>query len=40
LKPAVIGGLFLDNWDFRGLYYWYEDIVAVNEEIKAQIKKK
>jgi len=25
-KPADISGLFLDNWDYLGLYYWYEHI--------------
>lgn len=30
-SPCVIAGLFLDNADFNGLYYWYETIVEFNK---------
>jgi hypothetical protein len=25
--PDVIGGLFIDNEDYRGLLYWYNDVI-------------
>lgn len=25
--PNVIGGLFIDDWDYRGLEYWFNDAI-------------
>jgi hypothetical protein len=33
--PDKIGGLFVDNDELDGLIYLYEDIIQVNNEIKA-----
>jgi len=33
-SPSEIGGLFLDNKDEKGLEFWYEDILQVQEEMK------
>ena len=29
-EPAILGGLFLDNIDINGLYYWYELIKEIH----------
>lgn len=34
-----MGRLFLDNWDYCGLFFWYDDIIEVNKQIeKARAK--
>lgn len=37
--PEVIDKLFLDDYDHRGLLYWYNDIDEVNKELKKKSKK-
>lgn len=32
--PTVIGGLFIDEIDYKGLLYWYELILDEQKEIK------
>lgn len=31
--PSIIGGLFLDDEDYEGLIYWYNDVCKVNSEL-------
>lgn len=38
--PEKLGGLFLDDADFRGLEFWYNDVLKCDEEIKAKTKVK
>jgi len=41
-SPDIIGDLFFDREDYRGLYYWYDDVIEMVEEQKkmmAQNKK-
>lgn len=37
--PKVIDAFFLDEIDYRGLEFWYNDIVEVDKEIKSKQKK-
>ena len=39
-EPEVVGSLFIDRQDYEGLYYWYDDVVASNEELKKLNSKK
>lgn len=32
--PETIGNLYLDDMDFLGLEYWYNDIVSMNKRIE------
>lgn len=36
--PDIIGGLFVDNLDYHGLIYWYEDVKELSEELKPKTK--
>jgi hypothetical protein len=38
--PKVIGGLFLDRRDYKGLYYWYDAICDNIKRIKDNNKRK
>ncbi len=38
--PSVLEGLFFDTEDYNGLFYWFDDLNAVNEEVKKSTKKK
>jgi hypothetical protein len=38
--PNVIGGLFVDECDYSGLFYWYNDMAEVIDELKNNGKKK
>lgn len=31
--PEVIGGLFIDGIDFKGLDFWYNDVKEVVKEL-------
>ena len=40
--PNKIGGFFIDNLDYRGLVFWYDEVVEEYKEmarIRAGIKK-
>lgn len=32
--PEVIGGLFVDDEDYQGLIFWYDDILEMQKPIK------
>jgi hypothetical protein len=32
-SPVEIGDLFIDDQDYQGLEYWYQDIVKMNSEL-------
>lgn len=32
--PDKIGGLFVDDMDWLGLEFWYNDLRALNDELK------
>jgi len=32
--PSIISNLYVDNIDFEGLFFWYEDIEKVIKEMK------
>ena len=34
--PNVIGELYIDNQDFEGLEYWYDDVVEVNKQLETK----
>jgi hypothetical protein len=36
--PNVIGGLFVDDADYLGLEYWYNDVLEMVNETKKQSK--
>ena len=38
-SPSVIGDLYFDSEDYKGLIFWYEDIVQVHKELEPKIKK-
>lgn len=38
-EPSVIGGLFLDDQDYEGLLYWYDDVITCGDKIKQDINK-
>lgn len=33
-SPAEIDALFFDDTDYHGMMFWYEDVKAVNAELK------
>jgi hypothetical protein len=35
-SPKQLGDLFLDSIDYLGLEYWYNDVLAVDQEIKSR----
>lgn len=37
--PDVIGGLFVDDADSKGLEFWYDDILEVIEKINPKKRK-
>lgn len=37
--PDHIGGLFIDDMDYKGLEFWYNDVIEVIEKIKPPDKK-
>ena len=39
-SPNEIGKLNLDDYDYTGLIYWYNDVKKSNEEIKNSYNKK
>ena len=38
--PSEIDCLFLDNQDFKGLEYWYDNVVKYAQDLKSSIKGK
>ena len=36
--PDVLGGFFVDDIDYNGLEYWYNDCVEMSKEIKEKKK--
>jgi len=32
--PEIVGGLFLDSWNYEGLFYLYDDLLEYEKEIK------
>lgn len=38
--PNVIGGLFFDAVDYKGLTYWYNDAKEVERQMKSKLKTK
>ena len=30
----------MDDWDYNGILYWYDDIKTMNEELKKSYNKK
>lgn len=39
-SPSEIGKLYLDDWDYLGLEYWYNDAAQIDKELKAKPPKK
>lgn len=33
--PNVLGGLFYDNIDYKGILFWYEEIKGIAEKIES-----
>jgi hypothetical protein len=33
-SPEVIDNLYMDGNDYKGLVYWYRDVVEVNEKLR------
>jgi hypothetical protein len=33
-EPRVLGSLYFDEIDHKGLIFWYNDVVKVHEEMK------
>jgi hypothetical protein len=38
-SPDIIGDLFIDDQDYRGLEYWDTDVVKLNKELQPKKKK-
>jgi hypothetical protein len=38
--PSVLEGLFFDAEDYKGLFFWYEDLKQVHKELKNSRDKK
>jgi hypothetical protein len=38
-QPNQINRLYLDDIDYNGLEFWYNDVVAVGKELKTKQKK-
>ena len=38
--PQVIDALFVDDQDYHGLEWWYNDVRQAGEEFEAKLKKK
>jgi len=38
-EPEKIDKLFMDDFDFKGLYYWYEDVKDYNRQLEESTKK-
>lgn len=34
--PEIIGGFFIDDLDFFGLEFWYNDCVEMEKEFKSK----
>lgn len=32
--PEILGGFFIDEVDYMGLEFWYNDVKEMNEEFK------
>jgi hypothetical protein len=37
--PDIIGRLFFDRLDYKGLLYWYDDVKEMDKEMKADIER-
>jgi hypothetical protein len=37
-SPDIVGDLFFDSIDYKGLEFWYNDVVQVSKELS--VKKK
>jgi len=37
-EPKTIGSLFIDNIDYLGLEFWYEDVLQTSKELEAKSK--
>jgi hypothetical protein len=35
-----VGDLFLDDTDYKGLIFWYKDVLEVDRQLKANTKQK
>ena len=38
--PDVIDNLYFDDFDYHGIFYWYDDVKLMNDEIKKTYNKK
>jgi hypothetical protein len=32
-SPAIIGDFFIDNHDFEGLEFWYDEVIKIDQKI-------
>lgn len=37
--PHVLGGLFIDDWDYKGLTYWYNTCKDIKPKKKQDLSK-
>tara|TARA_R110002167_G_scaffold110087_4_gene280347 strand:+ start:10850 stop:10987 length:138 start_codon:yes stop_codon:yes gene_type:complete len=33
-EPSVIDDMFIDDADYKGIKYWYDDIIDVHKQLK------
>jgi hypothetical protein len=39
-SPATVGDFYLDEIDFNGLRFWYDDVLEIHEAMKKKTPKK
>jgi hypothetical protein len=32
--PKVISNMFVDDYDFKGLIYWYDELIRIDKQMK------
>jgi hypothetical protein len=37
--PKTIKKMYVDDYDFEGIIYWYDELVRIDKESKKKIKK-
>ena len=38
-SPKIINKMFADDYDYNGLFFWYDDVVKTDKEVKASYNK-
>lgn len=38
-SPGILGDLFFDDQDYKGLIFWYKDVEEMNKQLKDKSKK-